>query len=102
MLNAAQQIDILEAYSSIGEQRFYRLLLSNGIKQLASMPSELPHPELQYLDMSDKLLILFRREKQPIYLDLSRIFRRAAHKLYKVSKQIGLSATNKRFLQLVP
>jgi len=101
MLNTAQRIDILEAYNFVGASKFYRLLLSNGIKQLVEYEEGMIKPELQYLDIADRLLTSFRQEKQSIYLELSKLFRQAAHKIYRIANQVGISPANKRFLQLV-
>ena len=58
-------------------------------------------PEVDFLNYYDQFIILYRREGEEIYLDLARIFRRAAHKVYRVMLKSQMTEKNQRFLNLV-
>lgn len=100
----APKINYVSQYNAFGPERFYRFLLSEAGSEISKIKNgeyKGTSPELRLLETSDKYLQLFRREGNDIHLDLSRIFRRAGHRIYRVmlkSKMIGKSI---KFLNLV-
>lgn len=71
------------------------IYISTDIKQDQS-------PELEILDMSDRFLMLYRRTGIEDYLIISKILRKAAHRLYRQFSRIySWKLSNKRFLNLV-
>jgi hypothetical protein len=100
-LNAIKK-DYVQKYRLIGEQKFYRNLLSFAIKRLVFIQNDgysgLLSPELDFLRLSENFLFLYRRESEDIYLDLSRVFRKAAHKIYRILLKKNLTSKNIKFL----
>jgi hypothetical protein len=105
MSNDLLKVDLVETFQKNGEMVFYHLLLSAGVKQLVKINlgngGKSDRPDIQYLDLSERLLILYRQEGQDVHLALSKVFRRAAHKLYRLAHKKGLTRKSSRFLQLV-
>ena len=104
MSGNAQKIDHVEKYHSVGEQKFYRSLLSDAVNKLRKIKDDDYKdisPELELLDSSEKFLRLYRREGEATHLELSRLFRKAAHKVYRVGLKANMWAKNTRFLNLV-
>ncbi len=94
----------INKYTTIGEEKFYKFLITYALNRIVE-PSEkdkLPfNPALELMDYYDMFLKLYRREGDDIYLELSRQFRKAAHKIYRVILKKGLTERNSKFLQLV-
>lgn len=91
-------------YLEAGEQRFYSFLLyyaSNKLFFIQKGTYKGTSPEVDLLDYYDQFIILYRREGEDIYLDLARVFRRAAHKIYRVMLKKKMTEKNPRFLNLV-
>lgn len=96
--------DIVAKYTSEGADKFYRFLLFAAIKKMAAIESgnfQGPMPNLEYLEYYEQLIISYRREGEEIYLDIAKVFRRAAHKIYRVMLKKNLTARNDKFLNLV-
>lgn len=91
-------------YLAGGEQKFYRFLILLALNKIVLMEKGLSRgsgPELEFLDYHDRFLILFRREGEEAYLQMAKIFRRAAHKIYRVMLRKNMTVTNAKFLNLV-
>jgi hypothetical protein len=87
-----------------GEQGFYRNLLALATKLLMNTQKGTykgTSPELLFLRCYEQFIILYRREGEDIYLDLARVFRRAAHKVYRTMLRSKMTEKNSRFLNLV-
>ncbi len=81
-----------------GEDGFYRHLVAVGVKRSVSIQ----HPEEEFLQMADSFLQLNRRTGEQIHADLYRLFRRAAHALYRqFNNNNTKSKVNNRFLHAV-
>jgi hypothetical protein len=94
----------IDRYHSVGEYRFYRFLLHYAVNKIIAISNETykgTSPEIEFLDYSDRFLHLYRREHQEVFIELSRVFRRAAHKIYRLMVKRGMTQTNKRFLNVV-
>jgi hypothetical protein len=94
----------VERYHSVGEYRFYRFLLHYAVSKLIKISNDEyrgTSPEIELLDHSDRFLQLYRRENQEVFIELSRVFRKAAHKIYRLMLHRQLITTNVRFLNVV-
>jgi hypothetical protein len=96
--------DYVSRYQAAGEQRFYHNLLSYAVNKLIKIKDEEflgISPELEFLEHSESFLFLYRRESDPVYLELSRVFRRAANKIYRMMLKKGMTQRNSKFLNVV-
>lgn len=92
-------------YLKIGEEKFYRFLLSYAINKLVLMrqseASIKTPPDLQLLNYYDRFIVLYRREGDEVYLEIARLCRKAAHKIHRLMVKRGMTAPNDKFLNLV-
>jgi hypothetical protein len=91
-------------YLATGEQKFYRFLLLYALNKLIYIEKDSfkgISPELEFLDYYDQFIMLYRREGEDVYLELARVFRRAAHKVYRVMLKKSMTERNAKFLNLV-
>lgn len=96
--------EFVPKYLAAGEPKFYRLLLLYALNKLIYIEKgsfKGKSPELEFLDVYDQFIILYRREGEDVYLDLARVFRKAAHKVYRVMRKKKMTEKNERFLNLV-
>ncbi len=96
--------EFVPKYLAAGEHKFYRLLLLYALNKLIYIEKgsfKGKSPELEFLDVYDQFIILYRREGEEVYLDLARVFRKAAHKVYRVMIKKKMTEKNERFLNLV-
>lgn len=96
--------EFVPKYKAVGEDKFYRFLLLYAINKLIYIEKgsfKGISPELEFLDYYDRFIILYRREGEEIYLDLGRIFRRTAHKIYRVMLKKKMTEKNPKFFNLV-
>jgi hypothetical protein len=94
----------LPKYLASGKQRFYRSLLTYGTSKLVLMQEDKFRgiaPDIEFLEYHDIFLFLHRREGDEVFLDMSRLFRKAAHKLYRIMLKQRMTAKNSKFLNLV-
>ncbi|SRR6266581_2514962 len=80
-----------------GEDGFYRYSVATGIKLSVSKPN----PHLEILELSEAMLLLNRQTGDEIYSIFSRIFRRAAHTLYRQFNKEEDKKISKKFLRAV-
>lgn len=94
----------INKYTTIGEERFYKFLITYAINRIVE-PTEKDkivfNPAAELMEYYDMFLKLYRREGDDIYLDLSKQFRKAGHKIYRIVLKKGLIEKNHKFLQLV-
>jgi hypothetical protein len=89
-------------YSTIGDEKFYRFLLDYAFNKIEENKDEIDfHPELELLDYHDIFIFLYRKENEPVYLEIAKLFRKAAHKIYYSMLKKNLCSTNQKFLNLV-
>lgn len=96
--------EFVPKYLAAGEPKFYRLLLLYALNKLIHIEKgsfKGKSPEMEFLDVYDQFIILYRREGEEVYLDLARVFRKAAHKVYRVMRKKKMTEKNDRFLNLV-
>jgi hypothetical protein len=96
--------EFVPKYLAAGEQRFYRFLLVYALNKLVLIDKgiyEGTAPNLEFLDYHDRFIILYRREGEEVYLQVARLFRKAAHRIYRIMLKKGMTAPNAKFLNLV-
>src|ERR1700743_2719017 len=105
MKQVLSQKNLIDKYRSIGEHKFYHFLLSSGIEKIVQMKSDddfgMMSPELEFLECANNFLYLYRKNNEKILMDMSRIFRKAGHKLYRILLKKNMIQTNNKFLNLV-
>lgn len=96
--------EFLTKYKSEGNEKFYRFLLVYSVQKMIVLEKKehpiLP-PNLELLEYYDQFIILYRREGEEIYLDIAKVFRKVAHKIYRVMLKKNLTPKNSKFLNLV-
>ena len=91
-------------YLAAGEIKFYRFLILYALNKLIYIEKgsyKGTSPEVEFLECYDQAIILYRREGEEVYLDLGRVFRRAAHKVYRAMLKKKMVEKNPKFLNLV-
>jgi len=103
----------VDKYSSIGTEKFYKFLLNYAVNRIITSREDSPSqgvkkqeikgasPELELMDYHDKFMILYRREGEGVYLEMAKLFRKAAHKIYRIMLKKELIEKNVRFLNTV-
>lgn len=114
--------EFVPKYLAVGEDRFYRFLLEYADQKMDEMERakskpkpkkkekekekekevETVSPNLEFLDYYERFLVLYRREGEPLYLDIAGLFRKAAHRVYRLMLKRGMTPPNGKFLHLVP
>jgi hypothetical protein len=104
--------EFIPKYLAVGEARFYRFLLTYALQKLVEMErqqsssekmekTEIAPPDLEFLAYYEKFLVLYRREGEGIYLEIAALFRKAAHRIYRVMLKKNMTPPNRKFLNLV-
>jgi phage antirepressor YoqD-like protein len=96
--------DFLAKYIAIGESRFYKFLLAFGIARLVEIENKTYSgisPDLDLLKYYDGFIILFRREGNPEYIKIAKLFRKAAHKINRIMLEKNMTTKSTKFLTLV-
>lgn len=95
--------EMLDKYLSVGSDKFYRFLLALAIAKLANLKDHPKNmtPDLEYLECHNKFLALYRKENNPIFLDIAKVFRKAAHRIYREMLKKELTPRNSKFLKVV-
>ena len=96
--------EFVSKYIKDGEEKFYKFLMLYAINKLMAINDgkyKGISPELEFMDYYDRLIILYRREGESVYFDLARLFRKAAHKIYRIMLKKDMTPRNAKFLNLV-
>ena len=104
MTAEALKKEFVPKYLASGEVKFNQFLLFYALNKLVSIENgdfKGISPELEFMNYYDRFLILYRREGESIYLDLSRVFRKIAHKIYRTLLKKKITERNSKFLNLV-
>lgn len=91
-------------YLLIGGDKFYRLLLTNALNKVIIIQegkSGSITPDLELLKNYNSFLTLYRREGDTTFLEISKIFRKAANKVYRIMLKQGLTEFNDKFLNIL-
>lgn len=89
---------IISKYND-GDDKLHKFLLSYALKTIIDLDTN--RPDLELLDLHDKFLIMFRREDEPQFLNVARICRKSAHKVYRILFKKNLVNKDTRFLNVV-
>lgn len=96
--------EFVPKYLANGEQKFYRFLLFYSLNKLILLDKGNYKgilPNLELIDYHDQFIILYRREGDETYLELARLFRKVAHKIYRIMLKKNMTTSSVRFLNLV-
>jgi hypothetical protein len=96
--------EFVPKYLAVGEPKFYRFLLLYALNKLIYIEKgsfKGKSPEMEFLDYHEQFMVLYRREGEDVYLDLARVLRKAAHKVYRVMLKKKMTEKNDLFLNLV-
>jgi hypothetical protein len=96
--------EIVPKYISSGEQKFYRSIIFLALQKLIATEKGIYNgtpPHLEYLEYHETFLILYRREGDDVYLQIARMLRKAAHKIYRIMLKKNMTVFNSKFLNLV-
>lgn len=96
-------LSLVKEFLTNGESKLYNNLLSQSVKQIILLINEgrKTYPDKTLLAMSNKFLNQYRASGDDSYLKISKILRRAAHKIYRVLLKKKLVGKNNDFLNLV-
>jgi len=96
--------EFIPKYLAAGEQKFYRFLLFYALNKLIAIEKGAYKgevPNLEFLNYYDRFIVLYRREGEEVYLQIARILRKAAHKIYRIMLKKNMTETNPKFLNSV-
>lgn len=96
--------EFVPKYLATGEQKFYRFILVYALNKLVLIEQKTYKgdlPNLEFLGYHDRFIILYRREGEEVYLQLAKLFRKAAHKIYRIMLKKNMTAVDPKFLNLV-
>lgn len=96
--------EFIEKYKTLGYEKFYKFLLVYSVKRLIILEKKeliVPPPHLELLDICNQFIILYRREGDKDFLEVSKIFRKVAHKIYRIMLKKNLTNKCEKFLNLV-
>jgi hypothetical protein len=93
-----------QEYIAIGKDKFYRDLLISAFKNLILISKggyRGMTPEIEYLEQYNQFIILYRRDGDEGHLEIAKIFRKVAHKVYRIMLKKGMTTRNVKFLNSV-
>ena len=96
--------ELLAKYKENANIDIYQYLVMEAISRIDLIEKGEKNINMPYSDFMscyDQFIILYRREGEDIYLDIAKIFRRAAHKVYRIMLKKKLTPKNNKFLNLV-
>jgi len=80
-----------------GQAGFYKKIVGEGI--IKSL--DIPHPDIEILNLSDNFFILYRRSGDYNYFLIGKVLRRSAHTIYRQLLKLKNAEINIRFLNVV-
>jgi hypothetical protein len=103
---AAKQLkeSFVPKYLAVGDEKFYHHLIMIAMLKVILIKQgnyKETSPEILFLDLHDQFLLLYRREGDETFLQVAKVFRRAAHKMYRVLLKQKLCSYNSQFLNIV-
>lgn len=90
-------------YLHDGNDKFYRSILFLGLQKIILITNGYKGapPHLEYLSYYEQFIISYRREGDPVYLDIAKTFRKAAHRIYRIMRKKNMTILDIRFLNSV-
>lgn len=103
MSSSLSKNNFIDAYMSMGSHKFFNFILMHGLNKLVLMEKGeyKDHPDLEFLNHYNYLITLYRRDGDKNYLEAGKLFRKVAHKLYRIMLKKNLTPYNGKFLNLV-
>lgn len=96
--------EFLPKYLSDGKDKFYKFLLLYSLNKLILLDKgeyKGTLPNLELLNYAEQFIILYRREGEDVYLQMSALCRKVAHKVYRIMLKKDMTTFNNKFLNLV-
>jgi len=85
-----------------GETEFYKLLIAYSLNKMSLKESKnFISPEIELLDYHNAFMSLYRKEGDDNFLKIAKVFRKAAHKIYRVLLKNSIINKSNKFLNLV-
>lgn len=100
----ALKSQFMPKYLEVGEYKFYQFLINYALNKLVLIDKNVYKgisPNLEFLEYYDRFIILYRREGDFSYLEVAKLFRKAAHKIYRIMLKKNMTQPNIKFLNLV-
>jgi len=92
---------LIDKYNELGEDKFYHFLLVFALKYSVTHDKDNTTADIYLLNMHDELIFMYRKSGTKNYLDIAKIFRKAANKVYRIFIKKELVVKNTRFLNIV-
>jgi|JI7StandDraft_1071085.scaffolds.fasta_scaffold540891_2 hypothetical protein len=93
--------EILKLYER-GSEVLYAKLILDALSKIKSLPeSREEYPDLLLLKMAEAYLGIYRRDQQKKMLEISKVFRRAGHKVHRILVKKKKIKKNRKFLNIV-
>lgn len=95
--------EFYKKYAYVGEAKFYRFLLCYGVNKIVKVEKDetFISPEIELLELSNKFLFSYRRQSNLEFLEISKLLRKAANKIYRMMLKKDLTNHNNKFFNLV-
>lgn len=90
----------INKYRLVGPHKFFNFVLVQALNKLVLMEKGTYKgntPDLEYLEYHDKMIVLYRREGDENYLEIAKLFRKAAHRIYRIMLKKNLTPYNGKF-----
>jgi hypothetical protein len=89
-------------YTSVGVERFYAFILEYAQNRIISDGGKKnTSPEIELMQYYEKFLSLYRHDNKEVYLDIAKLFRKAAHCVYREMLAKNMIKKNSKFLAAV-
>ena len=98
------KVQFVAKYNEMGPYKFYRYLIVYALNKLILIEKDAYKgvlPNLEFIEYHDKFIILYRRAGDETYLELAKLFRKVAHKIYRIMLKKNMTPPSKKFLTLV-
>ena len=95
------KVVFLGKYENIGNNSFYKYLLAYCMKKIVLVQEQEYkgiYPHIEMLKYYDNSLKLYRRDGDESLMEMAKVFRKVAHKIYRVMLRKNLIATDNKFL----
>jgi hypothetical protein len=88
----------VEYFHKKGEDALCKYIVGLGLRR----GLKVPNPDLEILYIADSFFALYRSTGKEVYFDMGRVFRRAAHKIYRIFLKTDKDKeVNAKFLNMV-
>lgn len=94
----------LDHFEQCGEIKFYKTILFEAVKQVIVLKTDkecIATPHLDLINLYDAFLSKYRSDGKEQYLIVARIFRKVAHKIYRIMIKDNLINNHPKFLNVV-